>query len=232
MIQLHGVAKEYPSGGSGLPVVRALAGVDLQVPDGGSLAVTGPSGCGKSTLLSLIGGLETPSTGRVLLDDVEVSALPEEARCRLRRDRFGFVFQADNLLPFLTARENVLLALALGGKPRGATGPGPVGVVDRVDALLAELGLADQRDRLPDQLSGGQRLRVAIARAVVHRPAVLLADEPTGSLDADTADVILDLLVGLQRSTGAVLVMVTHDLAAASRLDRTVRLRDGRLLDG
>jgi putative ABC transport system ATP-binding protein len=222
VIRLQGVAKEYRSGRGGAPV-RALAGIDLEVPDGGSLAVTGPSGCGKSTLLSLVGGLETPSRGTVLLDDVELSALPEQERCRLRRDRFGFVFQADNLLPFLTARENVLLAVALGG---GADG------LPRVDALLAELGLADQRDRLPDQLSGGQRLRVAIARAVVHRPAVLLADEPTGSLDADTADVILDLLVGLQRSTGAVLVMVTHDRAAAARLDRTVRLRDGVLVDG
>lgn len=220
MIRLERVSREYPAGGRS---VRALDGVDLQVPAGGSLAVMGPSGCGKSTLLGLVAGLETPTAGRVLVDGVEVSALPEDARCRLRRDRFGLVLQTDNLLPFLTARENVLLALALSG---GGDGAAPA------DRLLAEVGLGGLEDRLPDQLSGGQRLRVAIARAVVHRPPVLLADEPTGSLDTAAADVILDLLVGQQRRTGATLVMVTHDPQAAARLDRTVRLRGGRLDPG
>jgi len=217
-IRLEGVAKEYrvPTG-----LVRALDGVSLQVEPGRSLAVMGHSGCGKSTLLSLIGGLEVPSRGRVLLGDVEVSGLPERDRCRLRREQVGFVFQSDNLLPYLTALENVLLPLALH----------PVAVqAARAPALLADLGIAESSGKLPDQLSGGQRLRVAIARAAIHRPTVFLADEPTGSLDADTADVILDVLLHAQRSTGATLVLVTHDPAVAGRLDRTVRLSGGRLV--
>jgi predicted ABC-type transport system involved in lysophospholipase L1 biosynthesis ATPase subunit len=159
----------------------------------------------------------------VQLGGIEVSGLPERDRCRLRREHVGFVFQSDNLLPYLTAIENVQLSLALS--------PSQL-VADQGMALLTDLGLAEHAAKLPDQLSGGQRLRVAIARATIHRPAILLADEPTGSLDVHTATVILDVLLRAQRATGATLVLVTHDPDVARRLDRTVLLIAGRLSSG
>jgi putative ABC transport system ATP-binding protein len=220
-IRLQQVSKTYPTSSG---PVRALDGVSLDLEPGASLAVMGHSGSGKSTLLSLIGGLEVPSAGTVLVGGVRVSGLPERDRCRLRREHLGFVFQSDNLLPYLTALENVLLPLAL-APPEAGVGAPPADPA----ALLAELGLAELADRLPDQLSGGQRLRVGIARATVHRPAVMLADEPTGSLDAGTATVILDVLLAAQQQTGATLVLVTHDPEVAGRMDRTVRMTGGRL---
>jgi putative ABC transport system ATP-binding protein len=216
-VVLDGVSKHYdtPAG-----PVRAVAGISLEIELGSSVAITGPSGCGKSTVLGLIAGLETPSSGSVTVGAEEISRLPETARARLRRRELGLVFQADNLQPFLTALENVGLALALRGS----------GADDRrcLD-VLDELGLADQADKLPDQLSGGQRQRVAVARALVNRPGVILADEPTGSLDAGNSAAIVDLLRRSQDGAGATLVVVTHDPAVARRLDRTVSLRDGKL---
>jgi len=217
-IALEGVSKHYvtPAG-----LVRAVDEITLDVRAGDSLAITGPSGCGKSTLLGLIGGLELPTAGRVTVGGAQVSSLPEQERARLRRDRLGFVFQADNLQPFLTALENVGLQLALAGSRNGD---------GRARELLGELGLAGHADKLPDQLSGGQRQRVAIARALIHRPRLILADEPTGSLDEDNSHAIVDLLLAAQGAGGgATLVVVTHDPAVAARLGRTVRLRDGRL---
>jgi putative ABC transport system ATP-binding protein len=216
-IWLDCVSRHYwtPSG-----TVAALDAVSMDVDSGSSVAIVGPSGCGKSTLLSLIGGLDAPTTGRIVVGDLELSGLPEPDRDRVRREDFGFVFQADNLLPYLTAAENVALQLALHGTADG-TG--------RIPSLLARLGVAECAEKLPDQLSGGQRVRVGIARALVHRPTVILADEPTGSVDADNAEIIVDLLLAAQRSTGATLVMVTHDLDVARRLDRTIGLRAGRL---
>lgn len=202
--------------------VKAVDGITLEVAGGTSLAVTGPSGCGKSTLLGLIGGLEAPTAGRVVVGDQELSGMPERRRVGVRRRHLGLVFQSDNLLAFLTATENVAQQLVLAGGPGGGA---------RCLELLADLGLDDAADKLPDQLSGGQRQRVALARALVHRPAVILADEPTGSLDGATAASILDLLVAAQHETGATLVVVTHDRTVAERLDRTVELRDGRLAD-
>jgi putative ABC transport system ATP-binding protein len=218
-IRLDAVSKRYatPAG-----TVVAVDAVTLDVEPGTSLAITGPSGCGKSTLLGLIGGLETPTAGRITIGGREISRLPDRQRARLRRNELGLVFQSDNLLPFLTAAENVSLQLALSGAgdDRG-----------RGRDVLARLGLDDDADKLPDHLSGGQRQRVAVARALVHRPRVILADEPTGALDADNSTVVVNLLLAAQRDAGSTLIVVTHDARVARRLDRTVRLRDGRLAD-
>jgi len=200
--------------------VFALDGVSFTVDAGSSVAITGPSGCGKSTLLGVIGGLAVPTAGVVRIGGEEVSSLPDRRRSDFRRTHVGFVYQADNLLPFLTVVENVELQFALDGRSGG---------VDRSLDLLDKLGLADEADRLPDHLSGGQRQRAAVARAVVHRPAVILADEPTGALDAANAAGVIDLLLEVQREIGATLVMVTHDRDAARRMDRRIGLRDGRV---
>jgi len=200
--------------------VFALDGVSFTVDAGSSVAITGPSGCGKSTLLGVIGGLAVPTAGVVRIGGEEVSSLPDRRRSDFRRTHVGFVYQADNLLPFLTVVENVELQFALDGRSSG---------VDRSLELLDKLGLADEAHRLPDHLSGGQRQRAAVARAVVHRPEVILADEPTGALDAANAAGVIDLLLEVQREIGATLVMVTHDRDAAGRMDRRIGLRDGRV---
>jgi len=200
--------------------VFALDGVSFTVDAGSSVAITGPSGCGKSTLLGVIGGLAVPTAGVVRIGGEEVSSLPDRRRSDFRRTHVGFVYQADNLLPFLTVVENVELQSALDGRSSG---------VDRSLELLDKLGLADEAHRLPDHLSGGQRQRAAVARAVVHRPEVILADEPTGALDAANAAGVIDLLLEVQREIGATLVMVTHDRDAAGRMDRRIGLRDGRV---
>jgi len=200
--------------------VRALDGVSLTVDGGSSVAITGPSGGGKSTLLGVIGGLARPTWGTVRIGDAEISDLSERDRSDFRRSHIGFVYQADNLLPFLTLLENVGLQLSLNGKSSG-TGTSL--------AVLADLGLAGLAYRLPDHLSGGQRQRAAVARAIVHQPKIILADEPTGALDTANAAGVIDLLLAMQREIGATLIMVTHDRDAARRLDRQVRLRDGRV---
>jgi putative ABC transport system ATP-binding protein len=217
-IALDSVSRHYMTPAGAVP---ALTGITLEVEPGSSAAVTGPSGCGKSTLLGLIGGLEAPSTGRVWIGSREISRLPERRRARLRRKEIGFVFQSDNLQPFLTAVENVGLQLSLDGG----------GDYERCPELLAELGLTGQADKLPDQLSGGERQRVAVARALINRPRVILADEPTGALDADNSAIVLDLLLAAQREIGATLIVVTHDPLVAARMDRIIRLRDGQLAD-
>jgi ABC-type lipoprotein export system ATPase subunit len=171
-------------------------------------------------MLGVLGGLALPTTGAVRVGGEEISSLSDRRRSDFRRTHVGFVYQADNLLPFLTVVENVELQFALDGASTA---------VDRSLDLLDKLGLADQAQRLPDHLSGGQRQRVAVARAVVHRPEVILADEPTGALDSANAAGVIDLLLEVQREIGATLVMVTHDLGAASRMDRRIGLRDGRV---
>ena len=192
--------------------VRALELDHLEIAPASSVAVMGPSGCGKSTLLGLLAGLATPTSGTVTVDGWPLSALPERERVVFRRRRLGMVYQADNLLPYLTVEENVALQAAIAGR----TG--------RAGDTLDRLGLAGYRHRLPDQLSGGQRQRVAIARAVVHHPAVLLADEPTGSLDRDNARRVIELLVEVHRQIGATLVLVTHDPEVARHADRVLEL--------
>ena len=200
--------------------VRALDGVSFAVDSGSSVAITGPSGGGKSTLLGVIGGLARPTSGTVQIGDSQISELSEGDRSDFRRSQIGFVYQADNLLPFLTLLENVGLQLALNGTSSG-TG--------KSLAMLANLGLAGLAYRLPDHLSGGQRQRAAVARAIVHQPKIILADEPTGALDTANAVGVIDLLLAMHREIGATLIMVTHDRDAASRLDRQIHLRDGRI---
>jgi putative ABC transport system ATP-binding protein len=215
-IRLEALSKHYATIAG---AVRAVDGVSVEIEGGSSLAVTGPSGCGKSTLLALIAGLESPSSGTVSFGNRVISGLDERARERLRRQEFGLVFQTDNLLPFLTALENVALPLAL----RGAAAAD-----ERCAALLAQLGVEEHAGTLPDQLSGGQRQRVAVARALIVEPRVILADEPTGALDDEAAELVVDALRGAQQRLGAILVVVTHDPALAERLDRRLTLRDGR----
>jgi putative ABC transport system ATP-binding protein len=200
--------------------VRALDGVSFTVESGSSAAITGPSGGGKSTLLGVIGGLAQPTLGRIKIGDSQISEMSERDRSDFRRSHIGFVYQADNLLPFLTLLENVGLQLALNGKSSGA---------GKSLAVLANLGLAGLAYRLPDHLSGGQRQRASVARAIVNEPQIILADEPTGALDAANAVGVIDLLLGMQREIGATLIMVTHDGDAAGRLDRQIHLRDGRV---
>jgi putative ABC transport system ATP-binding protein len=219
-VRLNGVVKHYRAGGG---TVRAVDGVDMDIEAGSSVAITGPSGCGKSTLLGLIGGLDTPDRGVVALGGRDISRLREGQRTRIRREQIGFLFQSDDLLPFLTAAENVALQLALRGLQD---------VDDRSRQLLADLGLQEHADKLPDQLSGGQRQRVGLARALVHRPGLILADEPTGELDSAASKVAIDLLLAAQHQIGATLIIVTHDSLVAQRVQRTVRMRDGRLANG
>ncbi len=205
--------------GSSPEVVRALDPVSLTVDGGTSVAVMGPSGCGKSTLLGLLAGLALPSAGAVAIGDELISNLDERRRVRFRRERLGMVYQADNLLPHLTVEENTGLQLAI------CHGETAAGSRQQVAEVLDRLGIGELATRLPDQLSGGQRQRAAVARAIIHRPSVLLADEPTGALDGRSARVVIELLVEVQREMGATLVLVTHDPAIAAHLDRTVELR-------
>jgi putative ABC transport system ATP-binding protein len=205
---------DYPTDAG---TVRALDCEPLAVPGGTTIAIMGPSGSGKSTLLGLLAGLALPTEGRVSIGAVAVSDLGDRARTQFRRSTTGIVYQADNLLPHLTVEENVALPLSICG--HGGIDP------DAAPALLARLGLDDLAPRFPDQLSGGQRQRVAVARAVVHRPGVVLADEPTGALDPANARAVIELLVEVNEAIGATLVVVTHDPVIAECLERTVRLR-------
>ncbi|GAB4255320.1 ABC transporter ATP-binding protein [Deferrisoma sp.] len=199
----------------------ALQGVTFAVRPGEVVAVVGRSGSGKTTLLNLVAGLDRPDRGTVRVAGQDLRALGEHGRTRLRRERLGFVFQFFNLLPTLTARENVLLALELRGRadPR------------RADEALEAVGLADKAHRYPHELSGGEQQRVAVARALVKDPAAILADEPTGNLDTRTGDEVLALLCQAARDRGAALVMATHSERAARAADRVLRMADGRLTE-
>jgi putative ABC transport system ATP-binding protein len=204
--------------GDGDAAVHALNGVSLEVPEGQFTAVMGPSGSGKSTLMHILAGLDRPTSGRVAVEDREITTMGDRELTLLRRRHVGFVFQFFNLLPVLTAEENVVLPLSIAGqKP------------DRewVDALLDEVGLSDRRHHRPSELSGGQQQRVAIGRALVTRPTVLFADEPTGNLDSHTGEEILDLLRRSVDEYGQTTVMVTHDSRAATAADRVLFLADG-----
>ena len=200
--------------------VRALDDVTLTIEPASSVAIVGPSGSGKSTLLGILGGLELPTDGEVRVNDEIISAMPDAQRAALRRRMFGFVFQSDNLQPFLTASENVGLQAVLAG---AADEPA------HIQTLLEQLDVAALAHRFPDQLSGGQRQRVAIARALVHGPVLLLADEPTGSLDGASADRVVELLLQVQRLSRTTLVIVTHDRSVAERMEVMVEMHDGRV---
>lgn len=217
-ISVSSLSKRYttPSG-----PITALDKVSLNVQSGASLAITGPSGCGKSTLLAILCGLEEPTMGRVLIDGTDITRLPARERARLRRDEFGLVFQRDNLLPFLTAIENVTLQHQMRGSDKDYGS-----CLD----LLAELGLRDKAGKLPDQLSGGERQRVAVACALIKCPRVILADEPTGALDAENSSAVIDHILNFHRKVNATLVVVTHDIEAAARMGTWIGMRDGALV--
>lgn len=200
----------------------ALRGVSLAVEAGELVAIVGPSGSGKSTLLNLIGGLDTPSAGQVWIGEQNIGALPEAERARLRRQQLGFVFQDYNLLPFMTAAENIVLALYFAGTRHASL---------TAAELLSEVGLADRLDHRPAALSGGEQQRVAIACALANQPAVLLADEPTGELDSHTAQAIMELLVAINRSHGMTVILVTHDPAVAAYAQRIIHMRDGEIVN-
>lgn len=219
MIRLADVSKTYRDG---KVAVTALAGVSLTVAPGEFVAVIGPSGCGKSTLLNLVAGLDRPTRGTILVDGVDLTRCAEGALSRLRRERIGIVFQFYNLLPHLTARENVALPLLLNGTPTRE-------IASRVGEELEAVGLLTRADHFPHELSGGEMQRVAVARALAPRPALLLADEPTGNLDSQLGGAVLEILRRLNRARAFTVLLATHSPEAAAVADRVVRLRDGRL---
>ncbi len=209
--------------GTGAQVVRALDDVSLAAGGGEFLAVVGRSGSGKTTLLDCAGVLLRPTAGRVLLDDVDTATLTDSRRADLRARRIGFIFQAFHLLPALSAMENILLPLRYSGGDRRAARI-------RAEALLEEVGLTGRAHHRPSELSGGEQQRIAIARALINEPSVVLGDEPMGEVDTETAATLLQLLRRINRERGVTVVLVTHDLEMAQRTDRIVRLRDGRLV--
>lgn len=220
LVELVGVTKSY--GPPGAPENRILRGVDLAVRSGESVAIAGPSGCGKSTLLNIIGTLDRPTSGQVLLDGREVSSMAETELAGVRAQAIGFVFQLHHLLPQLSVLENVLVPTLASG------GAGPE-AVERARRLLERVGLSSRLSHRPGQLSGGECQRAAVARALVNRPKLLLADEPTGSLDRAASEAVAGLLLELNREEGAALVLVTHAPDLAARAGRVLELRDGML---
>jgi putative ABC transport system ATP-binding protein len=217
VLSLTGVGRQLPSGGRMLTI---LDDIDLDVRRGEFVAVLGPSGSGKSTLLALMAGLDRPSSGEIRVDGERIESWSEDRLALLRRHKIGFVFQSFQLLGNLTARENVLLPMELLGLSEARR---------RADELLGAVGLSERGHHYPSQLSGGEQQRVALARAFAPRPALLLADEPTGNLDGATGRVVLDILVAMRAEEGATLVLVTHDPAVAELADRRVHLLDGRI---
>jgi len=221
LVQLRGLAKSFPEGETTRTVFR---GLDVEIARGESVALLGRSGSGKSTLLNLVGGIDLPTEGEVILDGTNLTRLSERERTLFRRRHIGLVFQSFNLIPTLTVMENLLLPLELNGR----TG---AGAKDAAGDLLRRIGLAERAGSYPDRLSGGEQQRVAVARAVVHDPVLLLADEPTGSLDAETGGRLLELLAGLARKGDRTMIVVTHSDAVARAADRVLALRNGRLVE-
>ena len=218
MLEARRLTKEYRSGGRRLAVLRD---VDFTVPTGAFVAIVGPSGSGKTTLLGLLAGLDVPTSGSVRLDGTDLSTLSEDKRAQLRGAKVGFVFQSFQLIPTLTALENVQVPLDLRGDD---------GAAARAHELLERVGLGGRGHHFPNQLSGGEQQRVAIARAFSNAPRLLFADEPTGNLDSDTGAHIVELLETLNRESGTTIILVTHDLALAARAQRIIRLADGAVI--
>ena len=218
MLSANDLTKEYQSGDHRLTVLRD---VTFSIEQGTFVAIVGPSGSGKTTLLGLLAGLDVPSRGSVQLDGTDITALDEDARARLRGEKVGFVFQSFQLIPTLTALENVQVPLELRGDS---------GADVRARELLRRVGLGDRMHHFPTQLSGGEQQRVAIARAFSNSPRILFADEPTGNLDSDTGGRIVELLESLNRESDSTIVLVTHDAALAGRAQRIIRLSDGRVV--
>ncbi|MEO8448884.1 MAG: ABC transporter ATP-binding protein [Gemmatimonadota bacterium] len=218
MLVCEGLTQTYPSGGRQL---RVLNNITFSIERGGIVAIVGPSGSGKTTLLGLLAGLDRPSAGSVRLDGQDLGAMTEDQRARLRSEKVGFVFQSFQLIPTLTAQENVQVPLELRGEPADA----------RARELLDRVGLGERADHYPAQLSGGEQQRVALARAFAARPHVLFADEPTGNLDAKTGATIIELMIALNRELGTTLVLVTHDRDLAGLASRVIRLADGAVVE-
>jgi putative ABC transport system ATP-binding protein len=220
LVEAIDVHKAYKRGQS---EVNAVRGVSLRVNAGEMVAIVGPSGSGKSTLLNLLGALDRPSSGEIVIDGARLSGLDDGQRTQLRLSKIGFVFQFFNLLPLLNARENVALPLLLAGKPRAEA-------ERRATELLGRVGLAARADHTPDEMSGGEMQRVAVARALSTRPVLLLADEPTGNLDTEAGTGVLALLKSATRDDGCAVIMVTHDPRAAAVADRVIEFGDGKLV--
>jgi putative ABC transport system ATP-binding protein len=220
MIEVRNLTKTLVSGSQHLEILK---GIDLTVKSGEVIAIEGPSGSGKSTLLGLLAGFDSPTRGSIRIDGEEITELDEDQLALLRGKKLGFVFQSYNLIPTLTAEENVSLPLELQGNS--------IRALDRARELLSAVGLENRLSHYPVQLSGGEQQRVALARAFACNPSILLADEPTGNLDSATGSIVLDLLLKLNRSQGATLVLVTHDPALSRLTNRIVHLHDGRIVD-
>ena len=218
MLIARNLTKEYQSGDHTIAVLRD---VSFEIPQGEFVAIVGPSGSGKTTLLGLLAGLDAPTRGTVELDGRPFSTLDEDARAKVRGEKVGFVFQSFQLVPTLTALENVQVPLELRGEP---------GAPARARELLQRVGLGDRMHHVPAQLSGGEQQRVALARAFVNRPRILFADEPTGNLDSDNGARIVELIESLNRESGSTVVLVTHDLQLAARTQRVIRLSDGSVV--
>ncbi|WP_128977718.1 ABC transporter ATP-binding protein [Streptomyces roseicoloratus] len=221
MVRVENLRRSY---GTGAAAVHALRGVSFDIPRGELVALKGRSGSGKTTLLNLVGGLDTADGGRVVIDGTDLAQLGEEGLLELRRDRIGFIFQSFGLIPILTAAENV-------GVPMRLREADPKEREERVALLLSLVGLADHAAQRPGELSGGQQQRVAIARALANRPALLIADEPTGQLDAETGVAVMELLRAVVRSEGCTALVATHDSQLLGLADRVLELRDGEIIE-
>ena len=219
LIEARGVTKTYDTGRI---QVQALRGIDLEVARGDMIAIMGPSGCGKTTLLNCLAGLDSIDGGEIRIDGTEISTMPDNERARYRAREMGFVFQFYNLLPVLSAVENVEMPLLISGTPRGEAR-------ERAVAMLSEVGLRSWVNHRPAELSGGQRQRVTIARALVNRPSIVWADEPTGDLDSETADDIMALMLELNQTLSQTFVIVTHDPRIGLMTNRIVHMKDGRV---
>jgi len=219
VVQLSGVSKDY---GEGAGLVHALKGIDLELHAGDFITLAGPSGSGKSTLLNIIGGLDRPTAGRIEFEGVDITRMTGSALSRLRKERIGFIFQAYNLIPVLTAFENAEYVLVLQGIPAAERRA-------RISALFNDVGLAGLEDRFPRELSGGQQQRVAIVRAIAPAPALVLADEPTANVDSTTGGALMDLMAKLNREKGVTFLFSTHDPLVMGRARRRIVLKDGRI---
>jgi ABC-type lipoprotein export system ATPase subunit len=222
VLQTIELTREYRVGHD---TFTALGGVDLNIKKGEFVAIMGPSGCGKSTLLNLVGGLDQPTAGQVLLEGQDLAGFSEEELAALRRQKMGFIFQRHDLFPILTARENIEFPMLLAGIPLDER-------KEKSDGLLELVGLSEKADHLPDELSGGQQQRIGIARALANASSILLADEPTGNLDSATAEDVIKSLIALSQARDLTMIMVTHDPEVAAHADRLLQLKNGHLMTG